>query len=584
MQAPPTPTVQGYLSNTDRVNSGPEWNINLISAPALWALSTPVNGTGVTVGVIDTGVDYFNTALETKFRGYVYSDPNNPITDYNWHVQQQGTPTPALNLTPPSSNGAIHGTFMTGIILGSQGVDQVGVAPGANWIACKLPYSFTDVDIAACMGWMRIPTTWNGTPDASKAPQIVNISAGCQCDSQPMNISILQLLQAHILPVVAAGNSGPNPVTIDSPAKSRYANSVGAVTYSTPGATPTLVTSSSRGPAPSPTSTPPGPTPVGGRLDTTTNLVKPEVAAPGGGDNATNPQYTQIRSTTVGGGYTYSLGMTSAAAAHVSGVAALLLSAYPYLTRELLEYYLVHGTINGPGHQPDNNYGFGLVNAYRSWSIVNIVGHCPGYFTDISGVPGAYFISLLSCGGVVSGYTDPNVCPPSGIPCFLPHSSITRAEFARVVDLAFGVAQYTPPSQIFYDVPPSSWAYEYINSANYAHMISGEDISTCTAYHVTYPCFLPNLAITRSQAAIIIMRARVYPVHHPSTQTYQDVSPSSISYDAIETLTYQGIINPSNQDGFCGYGFCYYNPNDSLWREYSATLTGRAVLHIAPSP
>lgn len=48
-------------SITDRKSNNPlsvEWNINLIDAPALWTLPTPVNGTNVTVGIIDSGAYY----------------------------------------------------------------------------------------------------------------------------------------------------------------------------------------------------------------------------------------------------------------------------------------------------------------------------------------------------------------------------------------------------------------------------------------------------------------------------------------------------------------------------------------------
>lgn len=179
-----------------------------------------------------------------------------------------------------------------------------------------------------------------------------------------------------------AKSGTPTPVYINSPDGYRESYAVGAVDYATPGGTPTVSLYSAQGPASS----------------ALTNLVKPEVVAPGAAKLPT-PAYllftaypTAVSAT--GEGF---VSGTSFAAPHVAGLAAWLLDAHPYLSVGELAYYIEHGTINGIGHQPDNIYGYGLINVYRSLSIVFAPGSCPGYFTDTSGILGSFYIATLSC-------------------------------------------------------------------------------------------------------------------------------------------------------------------------------------------
>jgi subtilisin family serine protease len=71
-----------------------------------------------------------------------------------------------------------HGSHVCGTIVGSNGQFQIGVAPNAQWIACRAldhTGSATTEDILTCFQWFLSPTTTGGLrPDPSKRPHIIN--------------------------------------------------------------------------------------------------------------------------------------------------------------------------------------------------------------------------------------------------------------------------------------------------------------------------------------------------------------------------------------------------------------------------
>jgi len=81
-----------------------------------------VDGTGMTVAVIDTGVDYNNQAL-----GGGFGPGNKVVAGYDF---ADGTSNPL----PTSSQ---HGTAIAGLI-GSDGPNDLGVAPGVNIVALRV--------------------------------------------------------------------------------------------------------------------------------------------------------------------------------------------------------------------------------------------------------------------------------------------------------------------------------------------------------------------------------------------------------------------------------------------------------------
>ncbi len=352
----PIPVEQDEAQNNER--SAVEWGIDMINADDVWALG--YTGQGTTVGGEDTGYEWHHPALKTKYRGY------NEILDtvdhnYNWHdaihvpdTHHVDTVNPCGFDTKEPCDDWGHGTHTMGTMIGSEGDNQIGVAPDAQWCACRnmergygTPFTYIE-----CFQWFLAPTDLNNeNPDPSKAPHVINNSWGCPptegCipdNFELMNIVVNNLRAAGIVVVVSAGNDGSGCGTVYTPAAIYEGSfSIGATRPND-----TIVGFSSRGPVWSDLS----------------NRLKPNVCAPG----------TGVRSSVPGGGYDYSSG-TSMAGPHVAGLVALMISANPALAgqvdliEDIIESTAVPKTTDEqcgdiPGSQvPNNTYGFGRVDA-----------------------------------------------------------------------------------------------------------------------------------------------------------------------------------------------------------------------------
>ena len=330
----------------DEATNAVEWNIAKVRAPDVWS-TLGITGTGVVVGGMDTGVDWTHPALKTKYRGY---NPTTPITgthDYNWFDATGTYPNAPYD-------GHDHGTHTMGTMVGDDGLsNQIGMAPGARWIASKIlsdDGGGRDSWIHAGFQWMLAPTDRTGqNPDPSKAPDIVNNSWGSPTGAdETFRPDVAAWMAAGILPVFSAGNSGVEGVgSVGTPGAFPESLAVGATDISD-----LIAYFSSHGPS-------------------FWEETKPEVSAPG----------VNVRSSVPGGYYEGGWSGTSMAAPHVSGLAALLLSANPNLTVDDLEAFIRHTArdLGTPGL--DNVYGAGRIDAYEAVRWASTAGKLYGTIT-----------------------------------------------------------------------------------------------------------------------------------------------------------------------------------------------------------
>src|SRR5690606_23274644 len=146
-----------------------EWGIANINADDVWT-EFGVTGEELVIANIDTGVDYTHPALVNQYRGN--NGDGTFDHNYNW-FDAAG----AGSDEPVDFEG--HGTHTMGTMVGSDGGDnQIGVAPGARWIAANgcCP---TDEALITSGEWMLAPTDLNGeNPLPSMRPHIINNSWG----------------------------------------------------------------------------------------------------------------------------------------------------------------------------------------------------------------------------------------------------------------------------------------------------------------------------------------------------------------------------------------------------------------------
>ena len=276
------------------------WGVADIGAPAVWDLG--ITGEHIVVATIDTGAQWDHPALVGSYRGNF----GNGTFDHNYNWFDAAGTSAGV---PADGNG--HGTHVTGTMVGDDGgAHQIGVAPGATWIAANgcCP---TDAALLRSGEWMLAPTDLLGAnPEPGLRPHVINNSWG---STLPSNDPFLEDISAAWAAagqfgVFANGNSGPACNTSTSPGSRAINYSVGNYTSAH-----TVGALSSRGAG------------QGG-------AIKPDISAPG----------TAIYSALPGGGYGTMSG-TSMASPHVAGAVALLWSASPTLrgdvaaTRALLD-------------------------------------------------------------------------------------------------------------------------------------------------------------------------------------------------------------------------------------------------------
>jgi len=331
-----------------------EWNVARIGADDVWALG--FIGEGVVVAGQDTGYDWDHPALVDQYRG---TRGGTVSHDYNWHdaIHTDSSDCGADSPVPCDDNG--HGTHTMGTMVGDDGAgNQIGVAPGAEWIGCRNMEEGvgSPATYAECFEFFLAPYPVGGDPflngEPGLAPHVINNSWTCPpyegCDEEAravMEAVVETVRAAGIMVVASAGNQGYAGCSSvdDPPAIYDAAFSVGATDSSD-----VIAGFSSRGPV---------------TIDGSGRL-KPDVSAPG----------VSVRSSIPGTGYAR-LNGTSMAGPHVAGTAALVWSAVPQLIGDVTgtETAIAHAARprttadgcggDGPDDVPNNTYGWGIVDA-----------------------------------------------------------------------------------------------------------------------------------------------------------------------------------------------------------------------------
>ena len=394
MLVKPKPGRPLDASRAKAATTGVPDNIAWIGAPQAWAQGT--RGHGVTVGVIDTGALYTHEALRQQYRGWrggnVYEH------DYNWFfpIERNETPVP----------GDPHGTHVIGTIMGDDHAadpalrDRIGVAPGAQWIACLgLPQATSSAEsLLSCGEFMLAPTRTDGSdPQPDLRPQVINNSwaeNNCNGEGTGFYADVVDAWVASgIFPVFATGNTfscevsePPGLSTISSPAALPAAFAVGS-TGNHDGA---YAPHSLWGPAnlPSP-GLPTLPDPRG------YPQLKPQVLAPGVDIVSAFDFYDEAYGTMTG---------TSMSSPHIAGLVALMLDAGECLkgdyatlgtlimsTARPLPYASGGTPAPGPGNVPNYATGWGEIDVPAAVDAASNAcgpqGLVAGSVTDANGDP-----------------------------------------------------------------------------------------------------------------------------------------------------------------------------------------------------
>ena len=233
--------VQRAFMRYPLTDAGPEW----IGAPAVWdgSGSGATLGEGVVVGVIDTGINHDHPSFaDVGGDGYDHTNPRGQF--YGLCDPLTGTPFCNDKLigvwdftgtSPEDDNqhGSHTASTAAGNILDAQIIaptltlsrELSGVAPHANLITYK-----------ACIAVGCVSTSLVAAIDQATADgvDVINYSIGGG-PSHPWgdadSDAFLGATDAGIFVATSAGNDGPGPETVGSPANAPWVTSVGASTH-----------------------------------------------------------------------------------------------------------------------------------------------------------------------------------------------------------------------------------------------------------------------------------------------------------------------------------------------------------------
>jgi|HubBroStandDraft_6_1064221.scaffolds.fasta_scaffold27409_2 serine protease AprX len=289
-------------------------------------------GQGVTVGVIDTGIDNLPDFAGRLIGGVDLTGGGNPFQD---------------------SYG--HGTFVAGLIAGngaSSNGQYSGEAPGADLVSIKV----AGASGVTNLGTVILGVQWAIDHESTYNLRVLNMSLGFQPFTStlinPLDMAVEAAWNSGIAVVVSAGNAGPSNGTILSPGDDPLVITVGALDDMAQSnvADDEMNDFSSAGPTSPDGWTKPD-------LVTSGRSVV-SLAAPG------STVYNQNPSARIGSGNFVGSG-TSFSSAITAGAAALVLADNPGLTPDQLKAQLLGNTDPGPVGNPFVD-GHGALNAYAA--------------------------------------------------------------------------------------------------------------------------------------------------------------------------------------------------------------------------
>jgi subtilisin family serine protease len=322
--ANPSEPRMGRLPNEPATDNDPfssrQWNLHQIGAIDAHALTG--GSPSVLVGHLDSGVDYTHPDLQHNV------DLANSASCAGGVPNQGADSTGRLPFF--DTNG--HGTFTAGeIVADDNGLGIVGVAPNVRLASVKV----TSVDVrdgktkifpeSAICGLMWAATHGFDVMNASLAIDrtelnVPAVNVGYFCRSNPEDAVVITAvrratryaMRRGVSLVASAGNSN---VDLTNPP-------AGEDCIRMPGGLPGVITVSAI-----------GPTRADGSAQRKTfssnyGLGAIDLTAPGGDQFDLTPPAGLVFSTLPGGAYGFMGGSTSAAAPHVTGVAALVISMF----------------------------------------------------------------------------------------------------------------------------------------------------------------------------------------------------------------------------------------------------------------
>ena len=274
---------------------GNNWGRDITNAPEVW--NQNITGNGIVVAVVDSGVDYTHSDLDSNIWQNAGEIAENGIDDDgNGYIDDiRGWDFVSSDNNPMDLDWDGHGTHVAGAIAAERNDFGItGVAYNAKIMPVRVLDTFGDGSLNNIAAGIRYA--------ADNGANVINLSLGGDFSSNQVNDAIQYANNKGSVVVMAAGNEGNNQPSYPARNADRFGIAVGSID-------------------------------LNGSMDYDSNRAGSTpldyVVAPGVDIYSTTPDNTYE---------TYS--GTSMAVPHVAGVAALVLSADRTLTPAQVEYIL----------------------------------------------------------------------------------------------------------------------------------------------------------------------------------------------------------------------------------------------------
>ncbi len=349
----------------DLYASVPQTQVNQVWSIAS-ANGSMLDGTGMRIGVLDTGTDYTHPDLGgclgpncKVIGGYDFvNNDSNPMDDHG------------------------HGTHVAATVAGSGThtkndgtvVPLLGTAPGAKLYAFKILDRYGSGSSSAIIAAIEACADPNNDGNYADHLDVCSMSLGGPGNpDDPMSVAVDASTANGVLFVIAAGNSGPTAGTVQSPGAARSAITVAASCKTAD------IGSDSYCSTPIARFSSVGPVTWTQSNGTVQTIQKPDIAAPG--HKICAAQFGTYQSTSSCGPGRIAISGTSMATPHMAGIAAIIRQAHPEFTPEQVKQIIKQSARNlgvSAAYQ-----GAGEVSAYDALLLSGL----PNSILSLTGVP-----------------------------------------------------------------------------------------------------------------------------------------------------------------------------------------------------
>ncbi len=191
-------------------------------------------------------------------------------------------------------------------------------------------------------------------------------------------------------------------------------------------------------------------------------------------------------------------------------------------------------------YQPENELFASTVN----WDVPT-----KDFFEDTLSHWSNEYINILAQSNIVSGRKDD---------IFAPEEAVTRAEFAKMLAVAFSVDSVSDDLAVFTDISKDDWYYKHVTALYLAGIVNGTSEKT----------FSPSEALTREQAVTMVTR-----LYEKATSSTASVSHTSFAdEDEISDWAIISARKASRLNIVTGFPDGTFAPKDSLTRAQAAVI------------